>query len=45
MSNAERTCRKCGLTIIKLGGDWTAPDGATCCYADLSAAYVPHKPA
>ena len=38
-------CRACGEPITMLGGDWTDSDGGTCCYADLSAPYVPHKPA
>jgi hypothetical protein len=39
------TCRACNQPITMLGGDWTDPDGGTCCYMDLSAPYVPHKPA
>jgi hypothetical protein len=42
------TCRKCGLPITFLGGDWTCTEGdmygLTNCGADLSAPYTPHEP-
>jgi hypothetical protein len=42
---AQATCAACDQKIAFLGDHWTDPDGCTCCYADLSASYVPHLPA
>lgn len=41
---AEGTCSVCGEHVTLLGNWWTADDGTSCC-TDLSAPFVPHKPA
>ena len=41
----EAECRFCRQRIKLLGGAWTDPDGAICCYNNpTSASYAPHRP-
>jgi hypothetical protein len=41
----DTTCTACDEHITLIGGEWTTDDGTIACYADLSAPFVPHKPA